>query len=87
MSGNLIAVGALVPELKLLSDALNPPMSIAQLMPISLEKSLLSLDQWKFSLMSLASTNDLKNTSIKTDYARFKMPESKNFSFVYVTDF
>ena len=37
--------------------------------------------------MSLASTNGLKNTSIKTDYARFKMPKSKDFSFVYVTDF
>ena len=71
--------GALVPELKLLSDALNPTMRIAQVMPSLLELSLLTRDHSKFTLMNLASTNDLTNTSIKMDCAPFKMPKSKGF--------
>ena len=38
--------------------------------------------------MSLASANDLTNTSIKTDYVLFKISKSKDFLvFVYVTNF
>ena len=74
---------ALVPELKLLSDALNPPMRIVQPMPSLLEHSLLIMDQVKFPLMSLASTNDLTSTSIKMDYAPSKMLKSKDSVFVY----
>ena len=86
--GKMIAKGALVKESKLLSDALNPPMSIVQLMPSLLEVSLLSMIQGKFtSLMSLASTNNLRSTSIKMDCAPFKMSKSKDFVFVYVIDF
>ena len=86
--GKMIAKGALVKESKLLSDALNPPMSIVQLMPYLLEVSLLSMIQGKFtSLMSLASTNNLTSTSIKMDCAPFKMSKSKDFVFVYVIDF
>ena len=82
----MIAKGALVTELKLLSDAWNPPMRIVQLMPFLLEISLLIMDQVKFTLMSLASTNNLMSTSIKMDYAPSKMPKSKDFVFVYVID-
>ena len=82
MSGKLIAEGALVPELKLLSDALNPPMSIAQLMPSLLDVTLLSMMVapvmvLKYPQMSLASTNDLMNTSIRMDYVPLRMPKSK----------
>ena len=85
--GKMIAKGALVKESKLLSDALNPPMSIVQLMPSMLEISLLIMEKGKFTLMSLASTNDLTSTSIKMDCAPFKMSKSKDFVFVYVIDF
>ena len=79
----MIAKVALVPELKLLSDVSTPPMSIVQLMPSLLEVKLLIMDHGKFTLMSLASTNNLMSTSIKTDCAPFKMPKSKDFVFVY----
>ena len=72
-----------MPDLKLLSDALNPPMRIVQLMPSLLENSLLIMDQGKFPLTSLASTNDLTSTSIKMDCAPSKMSKSKDFVFVY----
>ena len=81
--GKMIAKLALVPELKMLSDALNPPMSIVQLMPSMLEISLLIMEKGKFTLMSLASTNDLTSTSIKMDYAPSKMLKSKDSVFVY----
>ena len=85
--GKVIAKQALVQESKLLSNALNPPMSNVPLMPSWLEISLLIMDQVKFTLMSLASTNNLTSTSIKMDCAPFKMPKSKDFVFVYVIDF
>ena len=78
--GKMIAKRALVPELKRLSDALNPPMNIVQLMPPLLDTSLLNIDYYanrKFPLMSLVSTNNLMSTSIKMDCAPFKMPKSK----------
>ena len=78
----MIANGALVQELKLLSDALTPPIIIVQPMPSLLELSLFLMDQGKFPLMSLVSTKNLMSTSIKTDYAPSKMPKSKDFVFV-----
>ena len=78
----MIANGALVQELKVLSDALTPPMIIVQPMPSLLELSLFLMDQGKFPLMSLVSTKNLMSTSIKTDYAPSKMPKSKDFVFV-----
>ena len=45
------------------------------------------VDHGKLTQMKLASTNDLMNTSIKTENAPIKMPKSKDFSIVYVTDF
>ena len=80
--GKMIANGALVQELKVLSDALTPPMIIVQPMPSLLELSLFLMDQGKFPLMSLVSTKNLMSTSIKTDYAPSKMPKSKDFVFV-----
>ena len=82
MLGKMIANGALVQELKLLSDALTPPIIIVQPMPSLLELSLFLMDQGKFPLMSLVSTKNLMSTSIKTDYAPSKMPKSKDFVFV-----
>ena len=78
----MIANGALVQELKVLSDALTPPMIIVQPRPSLLELSLFLMDRGKFPLMSLVSTKNLMSTSIKTDYAPSKMPKSKDFVFV-----
>ena len=79
----MISKGALVPELKLLSDVSTPPMSIVQLMPSLLEVKHLIMDHGKFTLMSLASTNNLMSTSIKMDCAPSKMPKSNYIVLVY----
>ena len=75
----LITKRALVPYLKLHSDALNPPMSNVQLMAGLLQVLLLKLDQVLCYPMSLASSNDLTNTLIRTDYVRCKISKSKCF--------
>ena len=83
MLKKLITKRVLVPYLKLHSDALNPPMSNVQLMANLLQVSLLKKERLCYP-MSLASANDLTNTSIKTDYVLFKISKSKDFLvFVY----
>ena len=72
----IIAEGALVPELKLQSNAWTQPMNIVQPMPSLLEISLFGV---LTLVISLASTNDLMNTSIEMDYAPLRMSKSKEF--------
>ena len=81
MLKKLITKRVLVPYLKLHSDALNPPISNVQLLATLLQVLLLMVIQRLCCScpMSLASANDLTNTSIKTDYVLFKISKSKDF--------